>query len=105
METLKNTKKITLATLKSFAKRNENKIFSKEKSSFSGMTDCVESVNGNWKNSKITESNENQFYQTGISGIYTVGRSCDYFTIYEDNIYFGIEVYNCCGTTILAIKK
>ena len=105
METLKQTKKITLSTLKSFAKRNKDKIYSKCKSSFNGMTDGVESVNGKWEKSTITEPNERQYYKTGISGIYTVGSSRDYFTIYEDATMFGIEVYNSCGTTILAIEK
>lgn len=105
MEKLKQTKKITLSTLKAFAKRNKDNIYSKCKSSFNGMIDGVEDVNGQWEKSTITESNERQYYKTGISGIYTVGSSRDYFYIYEDSEYFGIEVYNSCGTTILAVRK
>jgi len=103
METLKSTSKITIATLKAFAKRNADKLFAKTESSFDGMTDCVESVKGGFKPTKITE--RTGYFRTGIQGIYTVGSSRDYLTIYEDSIYFGIEVYNCCGTTILAVKK
>lgn len=103
METLKATKKITLATLKSFAKRNENNIFFKVKSDFDGMTDCVQSVKSNWQKSEIVEPNN--YYQSGIKGIYTVGSSRDYFGIYEDEKYFGIRVSNCCGSSILAVKK
>lgn len=105
MKTLKQTKKITLASLKSFAKRNSDKIYSKCKSSFDGMTDCVQDVDSGWVKSYISDPKEKSYYKTGINGIYTVGGSRDYFRIYEDSVFFGIEVYNCCGTTILAIKK
>ena len=105
MQKLQETKKITLSTLKAFARRNEGRIFSKEVSSFDGMTDGVEPSRGDWQPATITEAKEQQYYQTGISGVYTVGSSRDYFTIYNDAEYFGIEVYNCCGTTILAVKK
>ena len=104
MKTLTSTKKITLASLKSFSKRNVGNLYSKEKSSFNGMTDCVESTKGKWTKSEILTVSDN-YYKSGIKGIYTVGSSRDYFRIYEDAEYFGIEVYNCCGTTILAIKK
>lgn len=103
MEKLKSSKKITMATLKSFAQRNKNNLFSREISSFSGMTDCVEKSNTNWVRSEIKEPGG--YYQTGIQGVYTVGCSRDYFTLYEDDIYIGIEVYNSCGTTIIAVKK
>lgn len=103
MKTLATTSKITLATLKSFAKRNENNLFVKTESRFDCMTDCVEKREGGFKPTKITD--EKWHYETGIQGVYTVGSSRDYFTIYEDIEYFGIEVSNCCGVTILAIKK
>jgi len=103
METLTNTKKITLATLKSFAKRNEGKIYAKTINEFDGMTDCVEdSKNAKWREAKITE--KKGYFRTGIQGIYTVGSSRDYFTLYKDGEYAGIEVNNCCGASILAVK-
>jgi len=102
MNIVKNTKKITLATLKSFAKRNEGNIFFKVKSDFDGMTDCVQSVKMDWRKTSIKEPG---YYRTGIEGVYTVGRSRDYFNIYEDDEYFGIRVYNSCGSSILATKK
>jgi len=103
MDKLKNTPKITLATLKGFAKRNSDKLFVKEVSSFDGMTDCVEALNRDWKKSSI--SKKTNYYKTGIDGVYTVGSSRDYFCIYENTVYYGIEVYNSCGRSILAIKK
>ena len=103
MNKLKDTKKITLATLKSFAKRNSDNLFVKKCSSFDGMTDCVEVVKSDWRKTEI--SDKTNYYKTGIDGVYTVGCSRDYFEIFEDSTYYGIEVYNCCGRSILAIKK
>ena len=104
MNKLKETKKITMATLKSFAKRNSDKLYVKNLSEFDGMTDCVERVrNQEWLKTEIIENTN--YYSTGIKGIYTVGSSRDYFRNYEDANYIGIEVYNCCGSAILAIKK
>jgi hypothetical protein len=102
MEKLKSTSKITLATLKSFAKRNATSIFYKVTSDFDGMQDCVTSVKSDWKQSKICTSN---YYVSGIHGIYTTGSSGNYFRLYEDTDYFGIEVSNCCGSSTLAVKK
>lgn len=104
MQKLKETKKITLATLKSFAKRNSDAIYVKNVSSFDGMTDCVErSRDSNWF--KTTISDKINYYRTGINGIYTVGSSRDYLNLFEDSEYVGIEVYNSCGNSILAVKK
>jgi len=105
MKTLINTNKITLATLKSFANRNKDNLFCKENSSFDGMVDCVmPSQNRNFKKTTI-EPNNTGYYRTGIQGIYTVGSGRDYFTLYKDDQFLGIEVLNCCGVTILATKK
>ena len=104
MEKLKSTKKITLASLKSFARRNKNSLFYKEKSSFDGMVDCVVSSKNEWQKTELN-TEKTGYYQTGIQGIYTVSQSGNIFTMYEDDNYFGIEVYNCCGCSILAVKK
>lgn len=104
MNKLKETKKITIATLKSFAKRNCDNLYVKNLSHFDGMTDCVEQVeNQEWLKTEIIENTN--YYRTGIKGVYTVGSSRDYFSKYEDANYIGIEVYNSCGSAILAIKK
>lgn len=104
MNKLKESNKITLATLKSFAKRNSDKLFVKSVSSFDGMTDCVESSrDSSWFSTTI--SDKTNYFKTGINGIYTVGSSRDYFTLYENSEFIGIEVYNSCGNSILAIKK
>lgn len=104
MKKLKQTKKITMATLKSFAKRNGDSLYFQELRSFSGMTDCVEeNEDRRWIKTEITD--KTNYYRTGIQGVYTVGSSRDYFKFYEDERYIGIYVYNCCGSWILATKK
>ena len=103
MEKLLSTKKITLASLKSFARRNKNNLFYQPISSFSGMTDGIEFCDRKWRPTELT--NDTGYYQTGIQGIYTVGSSRDYFSLFEDISYIGIKVNNFFGSAILAIKK
>ena len=103
MKKLSQTKKITKATFKSFVKRNAENLHTNEKSSFDGMTDMCEARNGGF--SKVTVDLEKLDGKRVLDGVYLVGRSNDYFTIYEDETYYGIEVYNCCGTSIVAVKK
>ncbi len=97
MKKLQSTPKITLATLKSFIKRNSGKLFVKVHSSFSGMTDCVETVDSNWK---LVEPGK----EIGHGGVWCVGRSNDYFTLFQTSEYVGINVYNCCGSGTIVVK-
>lgn len=96
--------KITKATLKSFIKKNAGKLLIQQKSKFDGMYDCV------------MESNDKAFYPVqrregmeehtlGISGLWLVGSARNSFYHYEDDRYVGIEVWNCCGSSILAVEK
>ena len=92
-------KKITLATVKSFIRKNANRLFAKTCSRFDGMTDCVQQVEGD----TFTQiSAENAL---GIKGVYIVGNSRDHFSSFENDSYIGFEIYNCCGRGILAISK
>jgi hypothetical protein len=91
------TKKITMSTLKSFIK-NVDEIFVQTKSSFNGMTDCVEKVEA-----KLTKVSKE--HAIGHEGVWCVGESRDRFNFVENDTMFGIEVYNCCGTGILWTKK
>lgn len=97
------TKKITLATLKSFVNKNKSNLLLKVSSSFSGMTDCIESIEDNF--SPASEDTRNYKNTLGMNGVWLVGDSRDYFTDYEDDNYKGIKCSNCCGCFILAIKK
>lgn len=97
-------KKITLATFKSFIKKNEENLLVNEVSSFDGMHDCVMSSE-KVGFTKITKTESNVKHTLGIVGLWLVGSSRDYFRTYEDEKYTGIEVYNCCGSQIIAIAK
>jgi hypothetical protein len=105
MNDLRTKKKITLATLKSFARKNSENLYIRKDSQFSGMTDMVEvDRNAQWEKTHVDQEKTN-YYATGIQGVYTVSGSGNYFNLYEDETYLGIEVYNCCGSCVLAIKK
>ena len=96
-------KKITLATVKKFIRDNKEGLYINVKSNFDGMVDCVMPQDGGF--TKIKEAEMNKEYNQGISGAWFVGQSRDYFTNYSDDKFVGIEVYNCCGTFILAVNK
>lgn len=98
------TKKITLATLKSFVKKNEDHLHINVRSRFNGMTDCVESKGNQFKRANILE-NVNKEHNLGIEGAWLVLSSRDYLRHYDDGNYVGIDVSNCCGHFIIAVPK
>src|SRR5690606_4189152 len=96
-------KKITLATIKSFIKRNHGKLYIIIRSTFDRMIDCV-STNRDAKLEKAQHV-EDDGNNLGIAGAWFVKQSRDYFTAYEDATHIGYEVYNCCGSFTLLIEK
>lgn len=100
------TKKITRSTFKSFINKNIGNLFIKNRSSFDGMVDCVMPIEGGFTPATASTRHSNSDkYTLGINGVWLVGSSRDYFTNFEDDEFIGIEVSNCCGDFILAIKK
>ncbi len=97
------TKKITLATVKSFIKKNIGNIYIDVKSEFSGMIDGLEFNNDGFF--KALDSDGNNNHTLGIQGAWFVGSSRDYFDAFENDTLTGIKVVNACGSFILAIKK
>ena len=97
------SKKITLATFKSFIRKNATALFVHQKSTFDGMVDCVTSCGGGFTPAQT----EDKFgkHSLGLRGLWLVGGSRDYFNAYEDEKFVGIEVYNCCGKSIVAVAK
>jgi hypothetical protein len=91
-------KRITLATLKSFIRKNANFLYIKSKSRFDGMTDCVQEVQDQF--TSILAENA-----IGLKGAYLVGGSRNRFWNFENDNFVGIEISNCCGRSIIAIKK
>ena len=102
-------KKPTLATLKSFVRKNADNLLLRVVSSFDGMTDSVEG-NPNGKFNPIQQyangvfaSKEINSNTLGIRGVWLVGSSRDYISTYSQDGLIGYEVYNSCGKFILAI--
>lgn len=91
-------KKITLATVKAFIRKNADNIYVKNNSSFDGMTDCVQSVKEDFK--KIDSE-----LALGVKGVWIVGNSNDSFLPFENEFYIGFTIYNCCGEGIVAARK
>lgn len=101
-------KRVTLATIKSFINRElgNNNLYIKRLSDFDGMVDCVMPKNGEefTKAEKLGHDKESK-YNNGVGGAWFVGQSRDYFRAYVDEKYVGYEVYNCCGSFILAMAR
>lgn len=97
------TKKITLATIKSFVRKNQE-MYIKCTSKFDGMVDCVMSIDGS-AFTRALPSDRNHDRTLGIAGAWFVGDSRDYFDAFDDGVFTGYRVHNCCGSFYLAIKK
>lgn len=98
------TKKITLATVKSFIKKNSENLFIKCESSFDGMIDGL-SYNKSANYQKVTLDSNLYKNTLGIAGAWFVGSSRDYFNCYEDNNMICISVSNSCGSFVLSTTK
>ena len=96
-------KKITTATLKSFVRKNSDQLFINVKSSFDGQVDGCEPCHGGFKAAVKSEIQEK--HTLGFKGIWLVSGSRDYFKAYSENGFEGIEVSNCCGHFIVAVRK
>lgn len=97
-------KKATIATVKSFIKKNTDKLFINVTSRFDGMTDCCESRNDGFSKAVVGEKiNEHRTF--GIKGAWFVGSSRDYIQPFEGNGLVGYSVSNSCGRFVLAIEN
>jgi len=93
-------RKITKATFKSFIRKNSNRLHVKVCSRFDGMTDCVQSVADSFTPAQPDGNISNTL---GISGVWLVGDSRDYFEPFEADGFSGIKVVNCCGSFVVAV--
>lgn len=95
--------KPTMATLKSFIRKNPGQLYIKKKSSFDGMTDCVEfDRSAAFVPAVAPERTHPE--NLGIAGAWCVGQSRDYIREFNADGFRGFEVYNCCGSFVLAVK-
>lgn len=96
------TKRITIATIKSFIKKNANNLHLKKKHSFDGMTDGT-SFETAHPFKRVTIDPIAHKNTLGIDGAWFTS-SGNLFTAYDDGVYKGYEVYNCCGHFFIATK-
>ena len=94
--------KITKSTIKSFIKKNISSLYIKVEAKFNGDCDCVIATDGGFSLAQKDESNAS--YMLGVKGAWFVGNSRDHFTAYDDGQFSGYEVYNSCGSFVLALK-
>ena len=96
--------KITLATIKSFIRKNAGNMYIDCRSAFEGMTDCVESCDNRGFKPAIVDTDHPK-QSLGIVGAWFVRSSRDYFTEYSENGFKGFQIDNCCGSFVLAVKE
>lgn len=94
--------KTTLATLKSFIKKNESQLFIRVQSSFDGMVDGCTSERDLGFN-KAQKADIFSKHNLGFKGVWIVGGSRNFYYQIEENGFKGIRVSNCCGCFIVAI--
>lgn len=97
-------KKITLATFKSFIKKNANQLLINVGSSFDGMSDMVEQT-GDFGFNRPLDAAYPCKNNLGIQQIWLVFGSRDYFREFETDDMTGIRCFNCCGSFTVAIPK
>lgn len=99
--------KPTIATLKSFIRKNRPNLLINVKSTFDGMTDCVQPRQDGFIPIKAHEynQNENDTNTLGIAGVWLVGGSRDWVEPFNSEDMIGYRVSNCCGSFVVAINK
>ena len=96
--------RITKATFKSFIRKHANDLYVMNLSDFDALVDGVRQVeDAGFRKAELTERSNN--HTLGIAGVWLVGRSRDYFTAYEKDGFRGIEVYNSCGSFVVATRE
>ena len=95
--------KTTLATLKSFIRKNGNEMFINVKSSFDGMIDGFSSEESGFSSAQRAKTETEIENNLGYSGIWIVSGGMDYIQTYNDNNMTGFEVSNCCGCFVVAV--
>ena len=88
-------KKVTLATIKSFIRKNPDLLILTN-SSFDGRYDCCMPT-GSKVFTKAERTEDHVRNTLGVRGAWFVGDSRDYFTPFAQNGVQGYEVSNCCG--------
>jgi hypothetical protein len=95
--------KPTVATLKSFIRKNRESLHVKVKASFDGMEDGIRG-NADACYAPAREADTKFDNNLGIAGVWLVGRSNDWVTPISEDGFTGYRVSNCCGTFVVAVR-
>ena len=98
---MNNAKKVTLATIKAFIRKNPELLID-VKSSFDGMVDCCMPT-GSTGFSKAEKTEDHITNTLGVRGAWFVGGSRDRFSEFSEGGVWGYEVRNCCGKFKLGV--
>jgi hypothetical protein len=96
-------KKITIATVKSFIKKNKDILLINVKSRFDGQVDGVEDGKDGFKAIRISERFNS--HTLGILGVWFTPSTRNWCQAYEDEFYTGFRVDNCVGCFVVAVPK
>lgn len=98
------TKKLTIATVKAFIRKNLSKLLIEVRYDFDGMSDCVHSTGSKGFVPASASSNPHEKYNMGINGVwFTSGRNG--VNRVETATHIGYEVGNSCGLWTVAVAK
>ena len=95
--------KPTVATLKSFIRKNRENLLVKCRAEFDGMIDGLQ-WNKGAEFQPATPSDQVFENNLGIRGVWLVGRSRDYLTPFDNDGFKGFKVSNCCGSFEVAVR-
>lgn len=99
------TKRITLATVKAFIRKNRENLLIATLNRFDGMTDGIEGcADKSFRPAVAPEAGSNHANTLGIAGAWFVFGSRDYFTAIERDGVVGFHVYNSCGSFDLGVR-
>ena len=113
--TTMTVKKITIATVKSFIRRNRSTLLVRVKSAFDGRQDGVRDHAASayapaaccetycHETGRYVPASADSRDTMGIMGVWFTGR--DSCRPIETETVRGYEVYNCCGTWSVAVAK
>ena len=96
--------KPTRATVKKFVKTWNGNLLISTKSSFDGMTDCVQQCPDRGFTSIRAPLNSHPEHDLGIAGFWFVGGGRDYIENLKLPGYLGYSVSNCCGSFEIAVR-
>lgn len=98
---MEKEKRITLATIKAFIKKNKGQLYIQVTSELDSMTDGLRFNSEGFKKAEQGDM-ENEL---GVKGAWFVGFSRDHFRKFESVCFIGYRVSNSCGSFNLAVMK